>query len=1095
MMDFTARYRNLNEAQKEAVDTIDGPIMVIAGPGTGKTELLSVRAANILQKTDTLPENILCLTFTESGAAAMRERLVEIIGRDAYKIAVHTFHSFGSEIISNNRDYFYRGAKFKPADEIATYEILHSIFETLDYSNPLSAVMNDEFTYLRDTQKIISQLKSSGLTSDELRGILNINDLAIEIVEKHLAPIFDDKISKQTVAKLADQLDQLRQIDDYQILPEIPRLSVLLSQSLEQAVEEAESSGKTTAVTAWRNAWFKKDDVGKFILKARERQVKLRAVDQIYYDYIARMEQAGLYDFDDMILQVVHALSVNDDLRFNLQEKYLYIMVDEFQDTNLAQMRIVRSLTDNPVNEGRPNILVVGDDDQAIYSFQGALVSNILDFEHEFPSLKRIVLTDNYRSTAEILSRARSVIKLGKDRLENRLEDLSKDLKANKKEAGKVTIHEAATAVDERRWLIESITADIKKGTKPTDIAVFTRHHRDIAALLPFFAKAKINVRYDRRDNVLNLEPIVQLEYLARVIINMARGQLEITDSLLPELLAHPAWGFSANDIWKLTVNAYDNRARWIDTMASMPQFADLHEWLTEMAMRSRYTPLDSMIDLLIGNPTDARVTLSFTSPLYEFFFSAEALAKNPESYLLFLSGLRSLHSKLEDYKPGEPLKLESLTDFIDLHRRLGSTIRVSGMGDEKIENSVNLMTAHASKGLEFDTVYIVGAVDGTWGEKARGGGHLIGYPENLQQLAPAGETTDERLRLFYVALTRAKNSLHISYSLNDDKDKASLRVSFLADDNWPIETITPPKTIAEATEMLATAWHANLSTPSPELAKLMTPILHNYKLSATHLNSFVDVVNGGPQSFLIGHLLHFPQAPSPQLAYGRAIHQTLQQAHVHLSRTGERRPVEDILGDFQTNLQAQRLTMLDYETYLQQGSDELQTYFKARYDTFVPEQKTELNFAGQNSVVGEAILTGSLDLVLVNSSDKTIAISDYKTGKPVRNWTGKTDYEKIKLHKYRQQLLFYKLMAEHARDYSRYEVTNCSLEFIQPTKSGEVITLTTEFDQDELEHLTKLIAAVWDHIKNLNLPDVSSYSQNYKGLLAFEQDLIDGKI
>ncbi|RYF27436.1 MAG: ATP-dependent helicase, partial [Chloroflexi bacterium] len=115
-MDFTTRYKNLNESQKIAVDTIDGPVMVVAGPGTGKTELLSMRAANILKRTDTLPENILCLTFTESGAAAMRQRLVSIIGKDAYKVAIHTFHSFGSEVISQNREFFYRGAEFRPAD-------------------------------------------------------------------------------------------------------------------------------------------------------------------------------------------------------------------------------------------------------------------------------------------------------------------------------------------------------------------------------------------------------------------------------------------------------------------------------------------------------------------------------------------------------------------------------------------------------------------------------------------------------------------------------------------------------------------------------------------------------------------------------------------------------------------------------------------------------------------------------------------------------------------------------------------------------------------------------------------------------------------
>ena len=138
-MDFTARYKKLNEQQRKAVDTIDGPLLVIAGPGTGKTELLSMRSANILKKTDTLPENILCLTFTESGAHAMRERLASIIGKDAYKVAIHTFHSFGTEVINQHSEFFYHGANFRPADELSSYEIVKKILDELDYNNPLAS--------------------------------------------------------------------------------------------------------------------------------------------------------------------------------------------------------------------------------------------------------------------------------------------------------------------------------------------------------------------------------------------------------------------------------------------------------------------------------------------------------------------------------------------------------------------------------------------------------------------------------------------------------------------------------------------------------------------------------------------------------------------------------------------------------------------------------------------------------------------------------------------------------------------------------------------------------------------------------------------
>src|SRR5690606_12948661 len=134
---FQERLKKLNAEQLRAVNTIDGPIMVIAGPGTGKTELLSMRVANILQQTDTQPENILCLTYTDSGVYAMRKRLVEIIGERAYKVAIHTFHSFGSEVISQNREFFFNGAVFRPGDALATHQALNRILSSRSINDPL----------------------------------------------------------------------------------------------------------------------------------------------------------------------------------------------------------------------------------------------------------------------------------------------------------------------------------------------------------------------------------------------------------------------------------------------------------------------------------------------------------------------------------------------------------------------------------------------------------------------------------------------------------------------------------------------------------------------------------------------------------------------------------------------------------------------------------------------------------------------------------------------------------------------------------------------------------------------------------------------
>lgn len=1109
-MDFSSRYKKLNNAQKQAVDTIDGPVMVIAGPGTGKTELLSVRAANILQKTDTLPENILCLTFTDSGANAMRQRLVSIIGKDAYKVAIHTFHSFGSEVINQYGEFFYQGAHFRPADELSRYEIIRSIFDGLGHGNNLNVTMNGDYTYLSDSLTVISELKKSGLTSDELIDILDSNDGVIEKAEQLLSPILADRISKTTADRLASHIDLIRSSGTAMALPTLVPLSDVLADSLEEAAAQANQTNSTKPITAWRNHWFKKDERGDFVLKSRDRQAKLRSISSIYEQYLARMEESELYDFDDMILRVVHAMEVFDDLRFNLQEKYQYIMVDEFQDTNMAQMRIVHNLTNNIAQGDTPNILVVGDDDQAIYSFQGADISNIINFQTTYPKAQLITLTDNYRSGADVLTRARNIIVQGSDRLENRIEALDKNLQPLEQlGTGAVTLREAEASADERHWLVEDISAKIKAGIAPHDIAVLTRKHSEIEKLLPYFVRANVSVQYDRRDNVLDQAPIVLAEQLAQVLIGLYLGQYKEVNGKLPQLLAHPAWGLDPQAIWQLSLSAYNSHAHWLDVMATIPAFAALQNWFVTTALSIPHTPLETMLDILIGKPHTAPVSDTetseaddqpveakiphFHSPLYEYFFSSDQLDAHPEEYVRYLEALRAIRTKIRDYRPLETPNLESFMEFIHLHRTIGSGITSSRLASQA-DNAVQLMTVHKSKGLEFDSVYIVNAIDTVWGERARSRSRLISYPENLP-LAPVGDTSDERLRLFYVAATRAKQSLSISYSVLDDSNKTTARASFLVDGLLQPTAISSAHNTLQALETAEIRWYESLAQPdSHTLRDLLGSQLDNYQLSVTHLTNFLDVTRGGPHTFLLQNLLRFPQAMSPASAYGSAIHSTLQRAHAHLAANGQRQAVEDILQNFEAALEEQHLSRIDTETYLQKGTDDLQAFLAEKYNSFTSTQKTELNFKSQHVIIGDARLSGALDLVDI-AGDKTVIVTDYKTGKPARSWTGKVDYEKVKLHKYKQQLMFYKLLVENARDYRGHTVTSGVLQFVEPTRAGDIVALQADFDSADQARFTQLINAVWKRIITLDLPDTSSYDPTLKGVLAFEQDLIDGTV
>ena len=1150
MSEFSTRYAKLNPRQREAVDHIDGPLLVVAGPGTGKTELLSMRVAQILKKTDTLASNILCLTFTDSGATAMRERLAGIVGADAYKVAIHTFHSFGSEIIGRHNEFFYRGADFKPADELAQYEILRGIFDELEYTSPLAGKNADTYTHLSDAMTVISELKRSGLTSDELRKILAADEAVCEALAPDIAAIFANRISKSTLHLLAPLAEKAATVAQSTLPPGITPYANVMALSIAHAVDEAVEADSTKPITAWKAKWCEKDDAGNVVLKDIKRIEKLRAVSHIYYQYLTRMEAAGLYDYDDMIMNVVHTIETHADLRANVAEQYQYILVDEFQDTNLAQLRLLFDLT---AGTEQPNVMAVGDDDQAIYSFQGADVGNIHRFRTQYGDPPIVVLTDNYRSTADVLNASRSVITQGTDRLEDTIDDLSKVLTPHAaKSKYQVSLHEYANPDAERAGVVAQISSLITSGVPADSIAVLARRHHELEAMLPYFADSRVGVNYERRDNILEHDIVRLLEHLAGIIDAIHREALDEADALIPEIISHPAFGYGPLDIWKISLASYRSRSLWMETMLNHPEptFRPFAEWLIVRAAAVHVESFETQIDALLGIeiPSDAQQqpssslspqpsiaegstlpveptqdkavsevgvpeeidgrgdsasddtkssgsgakTTVFTSPLYNYFFNPTRLTAQPDTYLDTLEALRTLRDRLREHYANEQPSLAGLLDYLATARQLGSRITSVRHRGDHVAGLVNLMSAHKSKGLEYDHVYIIGAVDGMWGQRVRSRNRLISYPANLP-LAPSGDSYDERLRLFYVAMTRARQALSISYSTADLAAKPQLAASFLADTALEATVHDTPADITTLTRQAELDWRGVVTADiSPDMRQLLASTLERYKLSSTHLSNFLDVSRGGPQYFLTTNLLRFPQAKSAAAAYGTAIHTVLQRAHAHLRTHGQARPLEDLLGDYERILGDQYLSEADYEFYLGKGIDSLGAFLTSHYASFTTTQQTEVGFSHQSVVLGDARLTGSLDLVDIDSDAMTIRVTDYKTGKPSRDWRGKTDYEKIKLHKYRQQLMFYELLTRNSRDYSKYQFAGGVLQFVEPTRSGDIVALEASFTEEELAEFSTLIQRVWQRIITLDLPDISDYEPAYSGVMAFERDILD---
>jgi DNA helicase-2/ATP-dependent DNA helicase PcrA len=431
---FDKEYERLNLGQKQAVDTVEGPVMVVAGPGTGKTQVLGMRVANILKKTHAKPSNILCLTFSTSGATAMRERLRDLIGPDAYAVTVSTVHGFCASLITRNAPTFSDWSAKKQISDLEKYQGMQKIIDEVSGN---TALINPKNPY----ERIPAIL---GRISDCKREGKNLKDLL----------------------KVADQYD------------------------------DAMSSKSKSGTKAH----------AKNLLSAK----KFREFIDLFRRYAEFLDEKGLYDYDDMILTVLKVLNAEDWLLQGLQERYQYILVDEAQDLNGAQWAVIDRLTTYDDSPNEPNFFVVGDDDQAIYRFQGANLEHMMAFHKRFPKAPIIVLTENYRSTQPILDAAGRLISRNDERLVGRLPGLKKDLKAHANEKGQDPELLRAASDSAEPWLIADIIEDrLTKGIPAKELCVLVQTNAELRPIYDVLRARNIPVVLHGKADLLS-HPVVR---------------------------------------------------------------------------------------------------------------------------------------------------------------------------------------------------------------------------------------------------------------------------------------------------------------------------------------------------------------------------------------------------------------------------------------------------------------------------------------------------------------------------------------------------------------------------------------------------------
>lgn len=1062
---FEERYKALNDEQKRAVDTIDGPVLVVAGPGSGKTEILALRVGNILRKADVSPHNILCLTFTESGATNMRERLLDMIGADAYRVSIFTFHAFCNHIISRYPEYFWSATHFTQANDIKRAEILESLFTELPHGHPLASYHPEKgFVYLRDVADRIKHIKSYGYTADEYLTVLEGLTKEYPDINKALST-WPSRLAIKSLEEITGIKDKLEKLNG--------TTSLYLAKILSLAIDAAITLDKTEPIADWK-AKFTVKEGDNLILKDFYNEKKLLAVGELYKKYSEAMYKEAFYDYDDMIIEVAHALRDQSTLRTVLEEQYQYILVDEFQDTNEAQMSLVLAISQGIVHEGRANVMVVGDDDQAIYKFQGAEISHMMRFRDSlYKDVTTIVLDKNYRSAQKILDLARSVITQikGSGRLENKYEDITKILTSKNKTLppGSVDMTNTTSDVSEYTAVARTIKHTVNSGTPANEIAILARGHRELRAILPYLDREEIPYEYIKKSNVFD-EPHVKILIELCAYISSVLDQTATREDLLPRLLSHTCFQIDRQQLFTLAIEAKENHTSWTEILVTTKN-QKLHELgvlLADLTIDAAATPLEYIIEKFMER-----------SGFKEFYFSHESIKKSPTTYIAFLASLKTFIEALREWKEGEQLFVTDVANFVKTHVDHDIAL-ISESPFMQHENSVKIMTTHASKGLEFGEVFLISAHDTLWTKSPRT--NIAPLPSVLLPLMqPAGDNEDDFIRLLYVAITRAKHSIHIS---NHESQVRYLPANLE-------QKATSNNTVPFESHENALALHKKPYKEDEWV--LLRRLVKGYRMPVTHLNNFINISEGGPLYFVEQNLLRFPQPMNASGVYGSAIHKTLEEIIMFPKyNAGEKATLAYLLSVFNKELARGKLPTYEIKKQSERGQKVIERLYEFTKNMFDANDTVEVDMKDEAVLIGDAHIIGKIDLLRIR--DKHYEVVDFKTGKSFTSWDeAKTDNDKIKLHKYRQQLIVYKLLLENGIHYKDIPVAKLSLWFVEEENFTELVL---NAEETEIERTRKLIQAVHKKIIDLDIVlDISKYPDTYNGLLQFEEDLITGKI
>ncbi len=921
--DFQKEYKNLNLAQKEAVDAISGPVMVVAGPGTGKTQILALRIANILEMTDIKADGILCLTFTNSGVEAMQKRLNRYIGKTSEKVNISTFHGFGMKIIEEHFKVLGLTEPPKLLEDTDRAMFFDQILRGNDweYLRPRGNSMK----YFHDLKSLISLLKRERITREDFEASINKE---IELLEKDESSFSSRGESKGKLKK--------------EVMAEI--------EGLERSKE-----------------------IARFISLYEEAK-----------------KEKNLLDYDDILESLVNIVETSDEAASLIRERYLYILIDEHQDSSRVQNEFLVSVWGSVE---RPDIFVVGDDRQLIYGFAGASIQYFAGFKNTFPDAKLITLVDNYRSTQVILDASHALLK-------SVLSD--KKLRSQSGEDHPIRLIEADTPEEEILAASLDIKNRIKEGINPDHCAILVPKNRQVKTTLELLHEEGVPIGTLEALSLFDQDETGALLRVLKIInngdvVSLALSFFDRISGIKPTeahafIASQYMREFSFEKILEKNPTLFssgDNVEKWIGKLAKWKE------------------------DSKDGDPRSLIQTIG-----KELFEGGQS--QNIVSGGEILDTVLGLLLREEDKNPG--LTLAQFVSYLEKLEFYGEHVPILTKSSE----GVKVLTMHSSKGLEFDYIWIA-----HMDEKSLAGGRRMGFtlPESIARKVEDRDI-DSIKRKLYVAITRAKRFCTLSYAKESLRGGEQELAKVVAD--LPAEVFGKDK--------------PGISNKKPvknsDLSDLVKLVKDKYKdryVSVSLLNNFFEC----PWKWYFENLLQLPKTKIETLEFGSIVHSSVDRI-LKMENIPDDSEIETMVAE-----EVLSRGFDDPRDGARMGKEILRlvlSWAKSRLSEIELSRKTEESISLKTDDYPHLKIYGKIDLI-ENLTGNAVRVTDFKTG-GVRKKSEieKMDEEGRMSGNLRQLAMYSYLLRENPK--WKADVRESRLEFLEAKNTKEGIysrVITTE--------------------------------------------------